>query len=152
LAMPFEKIFGDTSELRVIQFLLPMKRYEFNMSELAEGAGVSRQALNGVVRKLLKWNILKITSKHLNANYYSLNEDSGFIEVFENLNNRIIEQILGKEALDEIAKYSLERCVQIQPIEPTSKSCIEEWAGAAGGFQDKWSHIVFEGREKYAST
>lgn len=86
------------------------------MSELAEGADVSRQALNNVVRKLLKWNVLKIKSKHLNAYYYSLNEDSGFVEVFENLNNRIIEQILGEEVLDEIAKYSLERHAQMLSV------------------------------------
>ena len=51
-------------------------------------------------------NVLKITSKHGNANYYALNENSGFIEAFENLNNRIIEQMLGEETLAEIADYS----------------------------------------------
>lgn len=152
LVKPFENIFGDTSELRVIQFLLPMKNYEFNISELAEGADVSRQALNRVVKKLLKWNVLKITSKHLNANYYSLNPNSGFVEVFENLNNRIIEQILGEEKLEEIAKYSLERHIQMQPIEPASVSCVDQWAGTAGGLQDDWSQIAFEIREEHATA
>jgi DNA-binding transcriptional regulator GbsR (MarR family) len=122
VSAPFEKIFGDTSELRVIQFLLPMNGLEFNISEMARGADVSRQALNNVVKKLLKWNVLKITSKHGNANYYALNENSGFIEAFENLNNLIIEQMLGEETLAEIADYSLERCIQIQPVEDSSPS------------------------------
>lgn len=122
MSAPFEKIFGDTSELRVIQFLLPMNGLEFNISDMARGADVSRQALNNVVKKLLKWNVLKITSKHGNANYYALNENSGFIEAFENLNNRIIEQMLGEETLAEIADYSLERCIQIQPVEDSSPS------------------------------
>jgi DNA-binding transcriptional regulator GbsR (MarR family) len=122
VSAPFEKIFGDTSELRVIQFLLPMNGFEFNISDMARGADVSRQALNNVVKKLLKWNVLKITSKHGNANYYALNKNSGFIEAFENLNNRIIEQMLGEETLAEIADYSLERCIQIQPVEDSSPS------------------------------
>jgi DNA-binding transcriptional regulator GbsR (MarR family) len=122
VSAPFEKIFGDTSELRVIQFLLPMNGLEFNISDMARGADVSRQALNNVVKKLLKWNVLKITSKHGNANYYALNENSGFIEAFENVNNRIIEQMLGEETLAEIADYSLERCIQIQPVEDSSPS------------------------------
>lgn len=105
MSAPFEKIFGDTSELRVIQFLLPMNGLEFNISDMARGADVSRQALNNVVKKLLKWNVLKITSKHGNANYYALNENSGFIEAFENMNNRIIEQMQGEETLAEIADY-----------------------------------------------
>lgn len=122
MSAPFEKIFGDTSELRVIQFLLPMNGLEFNISDMARGADVSRQALNNVVKKLLKWNVLKITSKHGNANYYALNKNSGFIEAFENLNNRIIEQMLGEETLAEIADYSVERCIQIQPVEDSSPS------------------------------
>jgi len=129
-----------------------MKKYEFNMSELAEGADVSRQALNNVVRKLLKWNILKIKSKHLNANYYSLNEDSGFVEVFENLNNRIIEQILGEEVLDEIAKYSLERHAQMLSIESTLDSHVGGWTAEASCTQDEWSQIAFEGCERYAAA
>ena len=108
MSLPFEKIFGDTSELRVIQFLLPMNGLEFNISDIARGADVSRQALNNAVKKLLKWNVLKITSKHGNANYYALNENSGFIEAFENMNNCIIEQMLGEETLAEIADYSIE--------------------------------------------
>jgi DNA-binding transcriptional regulator GbsR (MarR family) len=122
VSAPFERVFGDTSELRVIQFLLPMNGLEFNISDIARGADVSRQALNNVVKKLLKWNVLKITSKHGNANYYALNGKSGFIEAFENLNNRIIEQMLGEETLAEIADYSIERCIQIQPVEDSSPS------------------------------
>jgi DNA-binding transcriptional regulator GbsR (MarR family) len=122
VSAPFEKIFGDTSELRVIQFLLPMNGLEFNISDMARGADISRQALNNVIKKLLKWKVLKITSKHGNANYYALNENSGFIEAFESLNNRIIEQMLGEETLDEITDYSLERCIQIQQVEDSSPS------------------------------
>jgi DNA-binding transcriptional regulator GbsR (MarR family) len=122
VSAPFEKIFGDTSELRVIQFLLPMNGLEFNISEMARGADVSRQALNNVVKKLLKWNVLKITSKHGNANYYALNENSGFIEAFGDLNNCIIEQMLGEETLAEIADYSPECCIQIQPVDDSSHS------------------------------
>jgi DNA-binding transcriptional regulator GbsR (MarR family) len=107
MAKPFEGIFGDGSELRVIQFMLPSKGLEFNISELARGTGVTRQTLVHVVRKLVYWNVLMIASKHGNANYYALNEDSGFVEAFERLNNCIIEQMLGVEELAKIADYSM---------------------------------------------
>lgn len=107
MAKPFEGLFGDGSELRVIQFMLPSKGLEFNVSELARGTGVTRQTLAHVVKKLLNWNVLMIASKHGNANYYALNEDSGFVEAFEGLNNCIIEQILGAEELAKIADYSM---------------------------------------------
>jgi len=108
MAAPFEGLFGNTSELKVIQFLLPLKGLEFNISELARGTGVSRQTMVSVTKKLAKWNVLKLTSKHGNANYYAINEESGFIEAFEGLNNCIIEQMLGDEELGRIAEYSLE--------------------------------------------
>ena len=66
--------------------------------------------------------VLKITSKHGNANYYALNGNSGLIEALENLNNRIIEQMLGEETLAEIADYSIEPCIQIQSVEDSSPS------------------------------
>jgi DNA-binding transcriptional regulator GbsR (MarR family) len=101
---------------------MPLKNMEFNISEIARGTGVSRQTLGPVIKKLAKWNVLRITSKHGDVNYYAMHEDSGFIEAFENLNNRIIEQMLDEETLVEIAKQSLERHVQIQPTEPLSVS------------------------------
>lgn len=121
---PFEGLFGDSSELRVIQFMMPLKGLEFNISELARGTGVTRQTLVHVVKKLVKWNALKITTKHGNANYFALNEGSGYVEAFERLNNCIIEQMLGEEALNQIADYWKEHApiVPPKPIRMNAKS------------------------------
>jgi hypothetical protein len=127
MTAPFEGVFGDTSELRVIQFLLPLKDLEFNISELARGTGISRQTMVSVMRKLAKWNVLKLTNRHGNANYYAINEDSGFVEAFESLNNCIVEQILGEEELGSIANYAHERA-QIPIAEIPQKIYVKEWA------------------------
>jgi hypothetical protein len=116
LARPFEGVFGDTSELKVIQFLLPLSDLEFNISEIARSIGVSRQTLEPVIKKLTKWNVLKVVSKHGNARYYAMNKNSGFIEAFENLNNCIIEQMLGEGTLSQIEQYCQEHSPTIIPI------------------------------------
>jgi len=126
---PFEGVFGNSSELRVIQFMLPYKGSHFNISELARGTGITRPTLAYVVRKLAKWNVLKVLGKHGNANYYALNEDSGFVEVFENLDNRIIEQMLGEEELARIANYSLEH-IEIFSQENPTMNAVGEWVPA----------------------
>ena len=149
MVVPFEKIFGDTSELRVIQFLMPMKDYEFNISDLARGSGVSRQVLNSVVRKLLKWHVLKIVSKHSNANYYALDKDSGFLGAFEDLNNCIIEQMLGEETLTKIATYSLERQIKIHPVEELSQCYVKGWGSESP--EESWSCLHLEDRLKVVS-
>jgi len=96
MGRPFERVFGDTSELRVIQFLLPLKGMEFTISELARESDVSRQMMIGIVKKFSMWGILRLASRHAGVNYYTMDEKSGFLEAFEYLNNRIVEQMIGQ--------------------------------------------------------
>jgi hypothetical protein len=116
LSRPFEGVFGDTSELKVVQFLLPLSDLEFNISEISRSVGVSRQTLEPVIKKLTKWNVLKVVSRHGNARYYAMNKDSGFIEALENLNNCIIEQMLGEETLLQIEQYCQEHSPRFVPL------------------------------------
>jgi len=126
MAAPFEGLFGDTSELRVIQYLLPLRGLEFNVSELARGTGISRQTMVSVTKKLTKWNVLKLTGRHGNANYYAINDESIFVEAFESLNNFIIEQMVGDDELDRIANYSSEHSpICIETLPPIQSSYIK---------------------------
>jgi len=105
---PFERLLGDTSELRVLQYLLPLRGRDFNITQIALGADISRQAAIPVVKKFLKWGLLKVACKRGNASYYALNEDAGSVEALQILNNCIMDQMLGKKALTCIARYSSE--------------------------------------------
>jgi DNA-binding transcriptional regulator GbsR (MarR family) len=149
---PFSGVFGNSNELKIIQFLMPLKSLEFNISEIARGTGVSRQTLGPIIKKLTKWNVLRIANRHGDVNYYVMHEDSGFVEAFENINNRIIEQMLDEETLAEIARCSLERQIQIQPIESPSYGCAMKWTAAAGGLEEKWSHMTREEGEAFVAT
>jgi DNA-binding transcriptional regulator GbsR (MarR family) len=124
MAEPFEKIFGDTSELRVIESLLPNKNRDFNITEIAEESDISRQAAIPVVKKFLKWNLLKIDSKRGNANYYKVNEDSDFIKAFREINNNIITRILGEVEM------------QSRPVQPASLG-IDSQSYIAGTGSDR---------------
>jgi hypothetical protein len=110
MVAPFEGLFGDTSELRTIQFLLPVSGLRFNISELARETRISRQTMMRVVAKLTKWNVLKIAGRHGGANYYALNQDSGFIKAFEDLDNLIIEQMQGEESKIEMTASFQGQC------------------------------------------
>jgi len=150
MSAPFEGLLGNSNELKIIQFLLPLGSLEFNISEIARGTGVTRQTLEPVIRKLNKWHVIKIASKHGNANYYVMDGNSGFIEVFEDLNNRLIEQMLGEETLEEIAMCSLEQHIKIQPIETPTYGVKNGWITAAGVAGEDWSNINRSERGNYA--
>jgi len=108
VAMPFEGLLGNSCELRIIEFLLPLKGLEFNLTELAEEVNVSRPTADRIVKKFLKWGLMKVASTHGRTKYYSLNENSDFIELFESLNNRLIEQMLGEDMLYQIGEYRIQ--------------------------------------------
>ena len=118
MVAPFEGLFGDTSELRTIQFLLPVSGMRFNISELARETRISRQTMIRVVAKLTKWNVLKIAGRHGGANYYALNQDSGFIKAFEDMDNLIIEQMESEERKTKMAAESREQCPVISALQP----------------------------------
>jgi hypothetical protein len=99
MVKPFEGLLGDSSELRTIQFMLPVKDLKFNISELARETSISRQTMMQVVKKLLHWNVLRIAGKYGGANYYALNSESGIVKAFEDMDNAIIDEMVGDKCL-----------------------------------------------------
>jgi len=105
MPVPFEDLLGNSCELKLIEFILPLKDMEFNLTELAEEMNVSRPTVDRIVKKFVKWGLMKVAHTHGKTKYYALNEDSGFVGVFEDLNNWLVEQILGQEKLVQVDEY-----------------------------------------------
>ncbi len=90
---PFEKVLGNTCEMRLLEFLLPLSDMEFNITELAEETGVSRVTVGRVVKKFVTWEILNRSTGKIPM--YSINPESPIVKSIEILNNSIIELIAG---------------------------------------------------------
>ncbi|MEA2035775.1 MAG: hypothetical protein U9N40_09935 [Euryarchaeota archaeon] len=97
---PFEGVFGNTCELRLLEFLLALDDMKFNITELSEEAEVSRVTVGRVVRKFVKWGILTATNDRIPQ--YSINPASSIIRSLEIVNNSLIGQMLGDEKVREI--------------------------------------------------
>ena len=104
---PFEGVFGNTCELRLLEFLLPLDDMKFNITELSEEAEVSRVTVGRVVRKFIKWDILTSTNDRIPQ--YSINPASSIVRSLEIVNNSLIGQMLGDEKVREIRDYIRER-------------------------------------------
>ena len=104
MVKPFEGVLGNNSELRTLEFLLPLHDIEFNITELAGEVGVSRVTATRIVKKFIEWGIMNSTKKAGILNY-SLNQESPIVKNIEQLNNIIIEHILGDEILYEIYDF-----------------------------------------------
>ena len=114
MAGPFEGILGGNCELKILEFLLPLEDMDFNITELAEEAEVSRPTANRVVKKFVEWGIMKISQRRGGNDYYQIDPNSPFVIAIENFNNTIIEHILGEETLHEIHDYWIERSPQVK--------------------------------------
>lgn len=101
---PFEGIFGNNCELRMIEYLLPLEGIEFNLTELAEEVGVSRPSATKAVKKFVEWDLIKSRSEK-NITFYRINMESPIVKAIVNFNNSLIEKMLDDETLYEIHDY-----------------------------------------------
>jgi len=108
MVRPFEGIFGNTCELRLIEFMLPLDDMYFNVSELAEEAGVSRTTAGKIAKKFIDWGIFRATNTSIKT--YSLNKASPIIQAIERMNDALIERMLGEEQVGEITDHFNNSC------------------------------------------
>jgi DNA-binding transcriptional ArsR family regulator len=131
---PFEGMFGNSCELRVIEFMLPLEGLEYNLTELQEEMGVTRQTLSKVMKNFEEWGLVKARTAG-NAAYYSINEKSPLVKSIIQLNNVIIEKMLGDEELYELRDYldahsALKADVNViasQPINSSESEDMSPW-------------------------
>ncbi len=102
---PFEGVFGNTAELRMLEFLLPLEGIDFNITELAEEVGISRPTAQKIVKKFLEYGILKISREQGGVKYYELNPASPFVVLMNEINNVLIARMVGPEVMREVEQY-----------------------------------------------
>jgi DNA-binding transcriptional ArsR family regulator len=94
---PFESLMGNTCNLRVIEYLLPMKNTKFNEKDLIEDIGVSKPTIIKAIRKFTEYELIKRVEQVGNSIYYKVNRASPFITLFEDVDNLIIQHLSGEE-------------------------------------------------------
>jgi hypothetical protein len=101
MKQPFGGLFGDTCETRLLQFLLPMYGIEFEMAELTEEIGLTRQSIAKAMKKFSDRGMVKIR-KEGRTWLYAINENSPLVKRLEDFDNSLIEVMAGPEESDKI--------------------------------------------------
>jgi DNA-binding MarR family transcriptional regulator len=94
MKQPFEGLFGDTCETRLLQFLLPMYGIEFEMAELTEEIQLTRQSIAKAMKKFSERGMVKIR-KEGRTWLYAINEESPLVKRLEDFDNSLIESMVG---------------------------------------------------------
>jgi len=71
--------FGDTPQLRVLDFLIDNHMFDFPMTEIARGSNVSYNSLKLFFFDFVKQGILVKTRKIGKSDYYKLNLENPFV-------------------------------------------------------------------------
>ena len=74
------ELFGKTSELRIIDFLLDNNIFDYTKTEIARGAGITRPTLYRVWEKLVKTGLVVKTRKINRTQLYKINLESPIIK------------------------------------------------------------------------
>lgn len=88
----FLKAFGIKSPvLRILDFLMDNKAYDYSKTDIAKGAGISRTTLSSAWENLEKNGLVKETREVGRAKMYKLNLDSPVVRKFIELDNAICD-------------------------------------------------------------
>ena len=96
---PFEGILGDTCELRILKFMLPLKDCVYSVQEISEVIESNAREINIAMDRFVKWGVMNKVGHYS----YSINSDSEILKIINEFNLCLIGMIIEeqKENIDE---------------------------------------------------
>jgi|SRR3989344_9523351 len=99
----FLKQFGDTPQLRVLDFLIDNYNFDFPMTEIARESNVSYNSLKIFFPYLIKSRIIVKMRRIGKSDYYKLNLENQFVKNLMKLDWSLVEESISpKEVLVEV--------------------------------------------------
>jgi len=93
---------GEIPLFKIIDFLVDNKGMDFDKTEIAKGAGVSRASLFNYWKILETHKIVRVTRKYGKAKLYTLNSVSPITKKILELEKVLISAALEKDAKHEV--------------------------------------------------
>ncbi len=92
----FLEVVGDSPVMRLLQYLIEGRHFDYTLTDLAKNSGVSWATLYAIFPKLLKYNIIKKVREVGRAKLYKINEENEIARHFIKLYDYISELNLKK--------------------------------------------------------
>ncbi len=99
------KVFGDTTELRITDFLIDNIGTSVYKNEIIERTGLSRNSFFRVWKKLEKYGIVKPVKTVGKAVLYELNEENRFVKWLLKVDWALIEKSLEMVSIPRRLEY-----------------------------------------------
>ena len=110
----FIKVFGDYPLIRVLDFLLTFREFDYPLTEIAENSGVGWSTLHRLWPKLVENGIVIKTRQIGRATLYKLNQENPIARELIRLDNRVTKYFSEQVVKEELEKTPL---VAPSPVE-----------------------------------
>ena len=92
-SLPFEGLFGDTPETRLLEHFLSMPRATFTVKELLERVGISRPTLMDKLARFVELEVLTEV-RSVRPMVFQLNSGSDLVRAVDIVNFALIDQLV----------------------------------------------------------
>jgi DNA-binding transcriptional ArsR family regulator len=102
--------------LRILDFLMDNKAYDYTKTDIAKGAGISRRALSSAWEILAENGLAKETRKVGRAKMYKIDLRNPVVKKFIELDNAICDQYASQLEKQEATKNPRDNDACLRPI------------------------------------
>ncbi len=98
----FLEVVGKSPRMKILQYLIEGRHFDFSLTDISENSGVSWRALHLVFPKLIKYNLVVKTREIGRAKLYKINKNNSVAKKLMDLYDFIIMSNLEKYKQKEI--------------------------------------------------
>ncbi len=103
----FVKVFGDYPIIKVLDFLITFREFDYPLTEIANNSGVGWSTLHSFWPKLVKSGLVVKTRKIGRATLYKLNLENPIVQELITLDEKITAQFTKKIVAGELRKVEV---------------------------------------------
>jgi len=97
----FVRLFGNYPAVRVIDFLITFREFDYPLTEIAENSGVAWSTIHTFFPKFVKLGIVKQTRQIGRAKLYKLNAQNPIVKELIVLDNKLIKELAENIASED---------------------------------------------------
>ncbi|VVC04205.1 Uncharacterised protein [Candidatus Bilamarchaeum dharawalense] len=98
----FVKLFGDYPLVRVIDFFITYREFDYPLTEIAENSGVAWSTIHTFFPDLVKIGIVKPTRQLGRAKLFKLNITNPIVQELIVLDNKLIHELAEDLAVEKV--------------------------------------------------
>lgn len=109
-------LFGDYPQVRVLDFLVESRSFDYSITDIARMSNVARPTLYELIERLLKIGIIKETRRTGNARMFTLNKENTIVKSLTKfdleLSKRLVRTELENQESEKRESGQLEESLQ----------------------------------------